>query len=125
MGWERRTLPEETEATLLAQVERITGAARNVNASKVRGQLSFMRQAFRTPEDADIVRALQGQLPSTPLVGLPFWTDGAIFSSAGLSTVIYGPIGEGAHTPQEWVSLASMTRVYETIKELLCEDIEK
>lgn len=118
LGWERRTLPEETEATLLAQVERVTEAARNVNASKVRGQLSFMRQAFRTPDDAEIVQALQAQLPNTPLVGLPFWTDGAIFSSAGLVTVIYGPKGDGAHTPHEWVSLSSMVRVYETLKQL-------
>lgn len=119
LTWERRTLPDENEATLLAQIERVVQAAQRVNPSVVRGTLTFTRQAFRTPDEAPIVRALQHHLPDTPLVGLPFWTDGAIFSSAGLPTVIFGPKGEGAHTPHEWVSLASMVRVYQTISQLV------
>ncbi len=119
LTWERRTLPDETEATLRAQIERVVVVARGVNSSTVHGHLAFTRNAFRTPDHAAIVRTLQQQLPDTPLVGLPFWTDGAIFSSAGLPTVIYGPKGDGAHTPHEWVSLSSMVRVYQTLSQIL------
>ncbi len=119
LTWERRTLPDESDDTLLAQIERVARAAQGVNQSEVEGRLAVTRQAFRTPEHAAIVRVLQTRLPDTPLVGLPFWTDGAIFSSAGLPTVIYGPKGDGAHTPFEWVSLASMARVYETIRQIV------
>lgn len=119
LSWERRTLPNETEATLAAQLERVLAAARGVNGSTVQGNLTFTRQPLRTSESAPIVRLLQQQLPDTPLVGVPFWTDGAIFSSAGLSTVIYGPKGDGAHTPHEWVSAASIGRVYETLRQIV------
>jgi acetylornithine deacetylase len=61
------------------------------------------------------VRAIREAAPEAPLVGLPFWTDGALFAAAGISTVIYGPTGHGAHADDEWVSASSLDRVFETM----------
>lgn len=38
-------------------------------------------------------------------VGQPFWTDAAILAEAGTETIVFGPIGEGLHTTEEWVDL--------------------
>jgi acetylornithine deacetylase/succinyl-diaminopimelate desuccinylase-like protein len=44
-------------------------------------------------------------------VGLSFWADSALVGLAGIPSVLYGPIGHGAHAVDEWVSLKSLARV--------------
>ena len=46
--------------------------------------------------------------------GAPFWADAALFAAAGIPTVVFGPVGEGAHADVEWVDLASAARCAET-----------
>lgn len=119
LRWERRTLPGETRAGLDAELARVVAAADGVNAAEPRGSALFSREPLGTPQDAVIVRALQAATPGAPFCGLPFWTDGALFSAAGLPTVIYGPIGHGAHAIDEWVSAASLDRVAATMRRLI------
>ena len=45
--------------------------------------------------------------------GVPFWTDAALLSEAGIPTVVLGPAGEGAHAEVEWVDVASLDRCAE------------
>ena len=52
--------------------------------------------------EARIVRA--------PVTGGIGWADSAIFSAAGIPTVIFGPGGEGAHAAVEWVDLDQLDR---------------
>jgi len=40
--------------------------------------------------------------------GVSFWTDAALLAAAGIPTVVYGPIGTGAHAAEEWVDLQSV-----------------
>jgi acetylornithine deacetylase len=49
------------------------------------------------------------------LVGAPFWTDAALIAAAGIPTVLFGPIGEGAHAEVEWVDLASLERLHDAV----------
>jgi acetylornithine deacetylase len=109
---ERRTLPGETVE--LCQ-EQIRTAARDA-----RVETFFVREPMETPRDAEIVerllasaRAVLGSAPE--VVGVPYWTDAALFSAAGIPTVVFGPGGEGAHADTEWVDLGDVERVTEIL----------
>jgi acetylornithine deacetylase len=114
LGIERRTVPGETEAGILAEIGALiqeTGAADPSFRASLRCLLA--RNAFEVSPEAAIVRIVQeatarrrGHLPA--LIGKPFWMDSAILADAGVETVILGPVGGGAHTANEWVDLASL-----------------
>ena len=111
---ERRTLPGETpesvEAEFLAIVETLQRSDSSFRALVRRG---IDRSPLETREDADIVQALQAasvkvlNRPSQ-IAGVPFWTDAAVLSAAGMPSVLFGPAGSGAHAVEEWVDLASV-----------------
>jgi acetylornithine deacetylase len=71
------------------------------------------RSPLETREDADIVRSLQAasvKVLNHPaqIAGVQSWTDAAVFSAAGIPSVLFGPSGSGAHAVEEWVDLASV-----------------
>ena len=111
---ERRTLPGETpegvEAEMLKMVENLQKSDSYFQAVVRRG---IDRSPLETREDAVVVRALQDasvkvlNMPSQ-IAGVPFWTDAAVLSAAGIPSVLFGPAGSGAHAVEEWVDLASV-----------------
>ena len=111
---ERRLLPGETgdaaEAELQAIVVALTAADPAFRATVRR---DLVRSPLETPADAAILRAVQqaaaGVLgrPVEP-AGVSFWTDAASLHEAGIPTVLFGPLGAGAHAVEEWVELASV-----------------
>ncbi len=116
---ERRTIPGETrdsvEDELRAVVARAQAADPEVRAE---ARAMFEREPFEQVADAPFVAVARrcaavvlGREPE--LVGVPFWTDAAIFSAAGIPTVVFGPVGEGAHANVEWVELDSAARCAE------------
>jgi len=109
---ERRTLPGETVAFVEEQLRGIAGVA------TVR--TLFSRGPLETPRDAVIVDVLlteAGNVLDEPpeIVGVPFWTDAALFAAAGIPTVVFGPRGAGAHEQTEWVDLDDVERVAEIV----------
>ena len=51
------------------------------------------------------VKAFQPIFTDTPIVDLPYWTEAAMLSEAGLNVVVYGPGDvEQAHKPNEYVT---------------------
>jgi acetylornithine deacetylase len=57
------------------------------------------------------------------MIGVAYWMDMALTNAAGIATVAYGPIGEGAHADVEWVDMASVEKcvsVYLRTAEALC-----
>ena len=111
---ERRTLPGETpegvEAEFLAIIENLRRIDSSFDAVVRRG---IDRSPLETREDAEIVQALQAasvkvlDRPSQ-IAGVPFWTDAAVLSAAGIPSVLFGPAGSGAHAVEEWVDLAGV-----------------
>ena len=109
---ERRTLPGETgddaEAELRAIVARLAAADPTFRAV-IRRDLA--RAPLETPTGAAILATVQqaatGVLgrPIEP-TGVSFWTDAASLHAAGIPTVLFGPLGTGAHAAEEWVDLA-------------------
>ena len=114
LGIERRTIPGETEAGVLAEIAALVAQAGAADPSFQAGVHSLLaRNAFEVSPEAAIVRIVgeaaarhRGRAPS--LIGKPFWMDSAILADAGVETVIIGPVGGGAHTTEEWVDLGSL-----------------
>jgi acetylornithine deacetylase len=111
---ERRTLPGEmpevVEAELIQIVHDIKHSDPAFEAVVRRG---IDRSPLETREDSEIVQALQAASVNmlnrpSPISGVPFWTDAAILSAAGIPSVLFGPAGSGAHAVEEWVDLASV-----------------
>jgi len=111
---ERRTLPseipEKVETELLGIIEEIQRSDPSFQAVIRRG---IDRSPLETIEDTGIVRAVQAAARKVmkgplPIAGVPFWTDGALLSAAGIPSVLLGPSGSGAHADEEWVDLSSV-----------------
>jgi acetylornithine deacetylase len=113
---ERRTLPGETEATFAAEL-----GALAPDAASFRTGLT--REPFAIDPEHELVR-LTLELAATelgappPLTGAPYWTDAAFLSAAGIPTLLFGPVGEGEHAIEEWVSVASLDAVTRTLTDL-------
>jgi acetylornithine deacetylase len=111
---ERRIAPGETEADNTAELQAIIDEL-SAEDPTFRAELSVLvqRAPFVVAEDAPIVQVVDAALAARlgvrrPHVGMPFWTDAALLSEAGIDTVLLGPVGGGLHSAVEWVDLASV-----------------
>ena len=119
LQWERRTLPEETPESLDGELDRVAAAAAALDGGHaVNARRIFMRPPYRTPPGSDVVRRIRAASPGSRLAGLSFWADSALMGLAGVPSVLYGPIGHGAHAVDEWVSCGSLLNVYEALKKI-------
>lgn len=120
LQWERRTLPGESQQDLNRELERILQAVKNhPGGHEAKARELFVRRPHRISDDAWILKRLQKISPRSAMVGLSFWADSALAAQAGIPSVLFGPIGHGAHAVDEWVSLKSLVRVYEVLKHLI------
>ena len=116
---ERRTIPGETVELAEQELREILARAGEGDSdfsAEVRAPIS--REPFEVAEDAEIVQLVRRHatqiLGAEPdFVGVSFWADSALLSGAGIPTVLFGPIGEGAHAEVEWVDLASLEHCVE------------
>ena len=111
---ERRTLPGETEAQSIAEIQalldRISTSDKDFHAAV---KSFFAREPFEVAATDPIVQAVQAAASSVlaqPIDpnGVSFWTDAALLAAAGIPTVVFGPIGAGAHSAEEWIDLQSV-----------------
>ena len=111
---ERRTVPAETVASALVDLQAIIDRLAAADASfRATVRPIFSREHFEVSQDAAIVQTLErhvierlGQPPAH--TGQTFWTDAALLSAAGMETVLIGPTGAGLHSAEEWVDLQSV-----------------
>ena len=127
---ERRMVPDETEAQVLAEVRE---AAEGAGAGEPRFAPSvepvLVRPGFEVPAEAPIARALTAAREHVlgsagRVVGMPYWMDAAFLARAGIETAVLGPAGAGAHADVEWVDLDSVARTAEILARtaiLYCE----
>lgn len=114
---ERRTIPGETESSVMAEINGVLGRVRATDATfEADAKAFFVREPFEVAPSAKVVGALAaaatGVLGKTPpMVGDTPWMDSALLAAAGVETVVFGPTGAGAHAAVEWVDLES---VYQT-----------
>ena len=110
---ERRTIPGETVAQVEDELRAIAGsAALRIVAS---------RDPLTAKPEHPFVELVRRTAGVGEYVGALFWTDAALIAGAGIPTVLFGPVGEGAHAAVEWVELASLDRVREVVLRVAAE----
>ncbi len=117
VGIERRTLPGETTARVLAEIQGIIDTLTAEDPTFHAGAtLLLARDAWEVAADSPIAHVVTdaatrvlGRQP-TP-TGAAYWMDAALLGAAGIDTVVIGPTGGGAHAAEEWVELESVVRV--------------
>jgi len=120
---ERRTIPGETEAGAVAEIDALLATLRHADPSfRGRVKATLSREPFEVPREAAIVRSLEqatrrvtGKVADH--VGDTPWMDAALLAAAGVETVVFGPAGAGAHAAEEWVDLESVYRLTEVLAE--------
>jgi acetylornithine deacetylase len=111
---ERRTIPGETEAGAVGEIDALLDRLREADPSlRISRRTFFSRDSFEIGPDAGIVQTLDTAagrvLPEPPPhVGDTPWMDSALTAAAGIETVVFGPHGTGAHAAEEWVDLESV-----------------
>jgi acetylornithine deacetylase len=114
---ERRTLPGETAADIRQEVLALaagTGATVRV---------TFAREPFEIDPSHEWPQLVRRAAGVSRFHGISFWTDAALLAAAGIPTVLYGPVGAGAHATEESVELESLercSRVYLEVARAFC-----
>lgn len=121
---ERRTLPGETAEQVLFELREIvaeTGIDADVSVEVHRPPLVCSPHSAVARAVRDAAREVCGAEPAES--GVAYWMDAAVFAGAGIPTVNYGPLGDGAHAAVEWVDVASLVecaRVYLAASHAFC-----
>ena len=104
---ERRTIPGESVAQVEGELRVLLGDIEGET------RVVFSREPFEVDRAEEIVELVSRHAGDPEIVGVPFWADSALLAAAGIPTVVFGPVGEGAHAVVEWVDLASVERCLE------------
>jgi acetylornithine deacetylase len=118
---ERRTVPGETEAGCVAELQALADALSAADpAFHARIRPILTRPPFEVAPDAPLVRAVTeaatGVLGRAPAaLGHSFWMDASLLAEAGVETVVIGAHGAGAHADEEWVDVASVVQLTEIL----------
>lgn len=129
---EFRTIPSQTEQSILHDITEILRGISQENArfrfAEPRIKLSRPPQklAASHPFTEQLVACASRVLGRRPDVqSVPFWCDAALLSEAGIPSIVYGPVGEGLRSKEEWVeveSLQEMEKVFiQLVKEFCCK----
>jgi succinyl-diaminopimelate desuccinylase len=110
-----RYLPDQDPAALLAQVE-------GIPAAEV--EQLFTRPPAVVDRELPFVRALREAAAAhhdgDPMsVGRDGASDAVSFLRVGVPAVEFGPLGEGHHGPEEWVSVSSLDAYRQTLEAFL------
>lgn len=111
---ERRTLPGETAATVMEEMDRVVAAARRrcpgLDATVAAG---LFRAATEVPVSSPLVTGLRGACDRAGIPGdvkgMTAWVDACFLNESGTPAVCFGPgsIAQ-AHTADEWVSVSEV-----------------
>jgi acetylornithine deacetylase len=122
LGLERRTLPGESATEVERELEEMLDRCRKADdAFEARQQTLLVREPLETDPEAEIVKVVRESAAGVfgappPISGASYWADSAFIAAAGIPTVLFGPSGEGAHSEEEWVSMADTERVAQTLR---------
>ena len=124
---ERRTIPGETEAQAVAEIQAIADRLRAEDPSfQAEVRAFFARDPFEVAREAAIVRTLDRACAKTlgrapDYFGDTPWMDAALLRGAGIETVVIGPAGGGAHAAVEWVEMESVAQLAAILAETAVE----
>jgi acetylornithine deacetylase len=113
---ERRTIPGESAADAVAEVERACAAVRSRRATfRAAVRLLVAQGPSDVAVDAPLVRTLEAALGAAGLPvaveGMSAWTDAALLNEAGIPAVCFGPGDISlAHAAEEYIPLDEIDR---------------
>jgi acetylornithine deacetylase len=121
---ERRTTPGEADDVALQEARGILDRLRREDwefDAEVRAV--FGRGAYEI-DPADTLPAMLVAAASSvgcrpKRVGMTFWSDAAILGAAGIPSVLFGPGGEGLHSPHEYVRVEDVRRCRDALVALV------
>jgi acetylornithine deacetylase len=112
---ERRTVPGETLELVEGEIAGLLGG---LDGSS---RVVLWRPPFEVGESEGIVEIVSRHVGNGEIVGVPFWADSALLAGAGIPTVLFGPVGDGAHAVVEWVDIAAAERCLEVYVDVAAE----
>lgn len=124
---ERRTVPGETPEGVRAElVSILDDVAANTKDFSYELGGGFTRAPLQVNEDHEIVRLIQKNFQShtgdqVGFRGEWYWTDAALMNDAGITTVLFGVDGEGAHAATEWATESSVHIVADVLTDVVVE----
>src|SRR5947209_11889943 len=115
MAVDIRYLPGQDPKAILAEIQAIEG---------IEVTRTFVHPPVRVPRQNPFVRALRDSVAKAVQgeklsVGRDGASDAAAFLAAGIPAGEFGPTGGGHHGPEEWVSIASLTRYRRVLTEFV------
>lgn len=107
---DRRTLPGESKASVLAElmeIARLAGAQ-----DKVEWDLGHLeRPAMESSQDLSWTQTLMSHAGVTQTQGADYFCDAALISQGGSPSIVFGPGSiDQAHTADEWIEIESLER---------------
>ncbi len=118
---ERRTLPGEDVEGVSAEIQQILDRLSAQNPKfKADFRIELVRDPFEAQPDSALISTLSSVSETVlgkPVIhtGATYWTDAAFHAPTGSDTVIMGPTGDGLHSIEEWVDLASVATFAEIL----------
>ena len=107
-------MPSESIADADAELEALLARARAADPRfRGRSHKAIAREPVMLDRAEPVVQAMIAAAAETtgaaPVVRSDYgWMDSGVLVEAGIPCVVYGPIGEGLHTVDEWVDLESV-----------------
>jgi acetylornithine deacetylase len=128
---ERRTIPGETATSAMKEIQQLIDEIKEQNPNfNATARVVFERPPLETAQTEPIVQELQQAIRAVTginarVVGVPYWTDGAILAQSGsIPTCIFGPGDISvAHSPDEYVTVEDVLRageVYASVAQRFC-----
>lgn len=121
---ERRTIPGETGAQALAEVETLCAALRaERDTFSAAARLVCAQPPSDLAVDAPLTKMVAAAAgvggASAPIEGLSCWTDAALFNAAGIPALCFGP-GDiaRAHSAEEWVERSDVERAARVLEQV-------
>lgn len=127
--FERRSLPDETAADFVREVEEACARVR-VKRPELSVEIvpGFTQHANDIPIDHPIVHALRAAYASAhsgataSIEGLACWTDAALLSAAGIPAICFGPGDIAlAHAAEEYVAVEEIARATDVLSALIAD----
>jgi len=120
---ERRTIPGQSPAQALEEVERVLQALRDQDGEfEGTARLAFSRDPYEIDEHAELpqalARACAARRQPVTFTGLSFWTDAGVLGQSAIPSVLFGPGGEGLHSLEEYVRVADVIACRDVLVEL-------
>ncbi len=114
---ERRTVPGESAADALGEVESLLVGLRSADPTvDASAHLLIAREAWRLDGtgpaatlSAGLERALGG-VAAGERFHAPYWMEAPLWQAAGIPALVCGPAGGGLHAADEWVDLEQVRR---------------